>query len=223
MTTPSRSPSRPQRVRLAQRIFDGVRAGRGLGAVLGYLVERDLHERGLDAAVDNAREVAPLPGQEMLPIPARRLDGLALHQLWADSEDHAVDHLVAGSADQALRKKAAGVLRRLGVAVDAAADLLQAEQVHQFARGNLTAAVNTLGDIDRGLTPPPDLDFIRTPRSGVTVTHRVAILHGDRRRPDGGMGGGGRIAARGNRAGARRLAGALPWPGFRPESDAGGW
>lgn len=165
-----------QRVRLAQRIFDGVRAGRKLGAVLGYLVERDLHEQGLDAAVDNAREVAPLPGQEMLPIPARRLDGLALHKLWADSEDHAVDHLVAGSADPALRKKAAGVLRRLGVAIDAAADLLQAEQMHQFARGNLTAAVNTLGDIDRGLTPPPDLDFIRTPRSGVTVTHRVVIL-----------------------------------------------
>lgn len=165
-----------ERVRLAQRIFDGVRAGRGLGAVLGYLVERDLHERGLDAAVDRAREVAPLPGQETLPVAARRLDGLALHGLWAASEEHAVDHLVAGSSDERLRGKATGVLRRLGVAVDAAADLLQAEQVHQFARGNLTAAVNTLGDIDRGLAPPPELDFVRTPRSGITVTHRVAIL-----------------------------------------------
>ena len=124
-----------QRVRLAQRIFDGVRAGRSLGAVLGYLVERDLHERGLDASVDNAREVSPLPGQELLPIPARRLDGLSLHKLWSDSEDHAVDHLVAGSQDAALRRKAAGVLRRLGVAVDAAADLLQAEQVHHMVRG----------------------------------------------------------------------------------------
>ncbi len=165
-----------QRVRLAQRIFDGVRAGRSLGAVLGYLVERDLHERGLDASVDNAREVAPLPGQEALPIPARRLDGLALHQLWSDSEGHAVDHLVAGSQDEALRRRAAGVLRRLGVAVDAAADLLQAEQVHHMVRGNLTAAVNTLGDIDRGLAPPPELDFVRTPRTGTTVTHRVAIV-----------------------------------------------
>lgn len=165
-----------QRVRLAQRIFDGVRAGRGLGAVLGYLVERDLHERGLDASIDNAREVSPLPGQEQLPVAARRLDGLSLHKLWSDSEDHAIDHLVAGSQDEALRRKAAGVLRRLGVAVDAAADLLQAEQVHHFVRGNLTAAVNTLGDIDRGLAPPPDLDVIRTPRTGVAVTHRVAVV-----------------------------------------------
>lgn len=165
-----------QRVRLAQRIFDGVRAGRSLGAVLGYLVERDLHERRLDAAVDNAREAAPLPGQEGLPPAARRLDGLKLHELWAASEDHAIDHLVTNIPGEEARDKARGVLRRLGVAVDAAADLIQAEQAHHFARGNLTAAVNTLGDIDRGLTPPPELDFIRTPRSGVTVTHRVAIL-----------------------------------------------
>lgn len=165
-----------QRVRLAQRIFDGVRAGRTLGAVLGYLVERDLHERGLDASLDNAREVAPLPGQESLPIPARRLDGLALHRLWSESESHAVDHLVGGSQDDALRRRATGVLRRLGAAVDAAADLLQAEQVHHMVRGNLTAAVNTLGDIDRGLAPPPELDLVRTPRTGITVTHRVAVV-----------------------------------------------
>ncbi|HEX6886541.1 MAG TPA: hypothetical protein VF143_00430 [Candidatus Nanopelagicales bacterium] len=193
-----------QRVRLAQRIFAGVRAGRSLGAVLGYLVERDLHERGLDAAVDNAREVAPLPGQELLPIPARRLDGLSLHKLWSDSEDHAVDHLVAGSQDAALRRKAAGVLRRLGVAVDAAADLLQAEQVHHMVRGNLTAAVNTLGDIDRGLAPPPELDVVRTPRTGITVTHRVAVALSVDAAPTGGW----------------AVAGGSPWAASEPALDA---
>ena len=191
-------------MRLAQRIFDGVRAGRSLGAVLGYLVERDLHERGLDASVDNAREVSPLPGQEMLPIAARRLDGLSLHKLWSDSEDHAVDHLVAGSQDEALRRRAAGVLRRLGVAVDAAADLLQAEQVHHIVRGNLTAAVNTLGDIDRGLAPPPELDVVRTPRTGATVTHRVAILLPVDAAPTGGW-----AAAHGS-----------PWAATEPALDA---
>ncbi|UVO50211.1 hypothetical protein M0208_06625 [Sphingomonas sp. SUN019] len=175
-----------QRVRLAQRIFDGVRAGRSLGTVLGYLVERDLHERGLDAAVDNARDVAPLPGHETLPPAARRLDGLKLHELWADSEEHAIDHLVTNIPGQEARDRAKGVLRRLNVAVDAAADLLQAEQVHHFARGNMAAAVNTLGDIDRGLTPPPELDFVRTPRSGITVTHRVAILLAPDATPAGG-------------------------------------
>ena len=210
-----------QRVRLAQRIFDGVRAGRSLGAVLGYLVERDLHERGLDASIDNAREVSPLPGQEALPIPARRLDGLSLHQLWSDSEDHAVDHLVAGSQDAALRRKAAGVLRRLGVAVDAAADLLQAEQVHHMVRGNLTAAVNTLGDIDRGLAPPPELDFVRTPRTGTTVTHRVAVVLPVDAAPTGGWADGGELALGRDRTGARRLAGAVPRPGGRSRAHPG--
>ena len=103
-----------ERVRLARTVFDGVRAGRTVGAVLGYLVERDLHEHGLDKAVDNAREVSPLPGEEHLPPAARRLDGLSLHRLWAASEDHAVDHLVGGDPSEADRTAAQAVLRRLG-------------------------------------------------------------------------------------------------------------
>ncbi|NUU16752.1 hypothetical protein HP550_05755 [Cellulomonas humilata] len=165
-----------ERVRLARSVFDGVRAGRSVGAVLGYLVERDLHEHGLAKAVDNAREVSPMPGEEHLPPAARRLDGLSLHRLWAASEDHALDHLVGGDPSVADRVAALGVLRRLGSAVDAAADLLQAEQVHQFALGDLDRAVSTVADFDRGLVPPATLDVVQTPRSGVGVTHRVGIL-----------------------------------------------
>lgn len=167
-----------ERIRLARWVFDGVRAGRSVGAVLGYLVERDLHERDLDFAILPAREVCPLPNQEQLPLESRRLDGLRLHQLWAGSEDHAVDHLVAMSRmptdDE--RRRAIAVLRGLAAAVDAAADALQAEQVHQFARGNLSRAVSTLADVDRGLAPPPDFDFLQTPRTGSAVTHRMAVL-----------------------------------------------
>jgi len=177
-----------QRVRLARWIFDGVRAGRSLGAVLGYLVERDLHERDLDFAIVHAREAAPLPGQEALPPEARRLDGLRLHQLWAGGEDHAVDHLVAmdhtPTDDQ--RRRAVAVLRGLNAAVDAAADALQAEQVHQFARGDLSRAVSSVADLDRGLAPPPELDFLATPRTGAAVTHRAIVLFD----PDGATAAG---------------------------------
>ncbi|GEK21510.1 hypothetical protein [Cellulomonas xylanilytica] len=165
-----------ERVRLARSVLDGVRAGRTVNVVLGYLVERDLHDRGLDKAIDNAREVSPLPGEEHLPPAARRLDGLSLHALWAASEDHAIDHLVGGDPSEADRAAAQGVLRRLGSAVDAAADLLQAEQVHQLALGDLDRAVSTVTDFDRGLVPPPDLDVVQTPRTGVAVTHRVGIV-----------------------------------------------
>ena len=167
-----------QRVRLARWVFDGVRAGRSVGAVLGYLVERDLHERNLDFAIRDAREFVYLPGQEELPVEARRLDGLKLHELWVGDEGHAVDHLVAMSRTPTddERRRAIAVLRALNAAVDACADALQAEQVHQFARGDLTRAVIGVADVDRGLAPPPDLDFLATPRGGAGVTHRVAIL-----------------------------------------------
>ncbi|KQY24720.1 hypothetical protein ASD16_04235 [Cellulomonas sp. Root485] len=165
-----------ERVRLARSVVDGVRAGRSVNVVLGYLVERDLHDRGLDEAVDNAREVSPLPGEEHLPPAARRLDGLSLHRLWAASEDHAIDHLVGGNPSDADRTAAQAVLRRLGSAVDACADLLQAEQVHQFALGDLDRAVSSVTDFDRGLVPPANLDVVQTPRTGVGVTHRVGIL-----------------------------------------------
>ncbi len=177
-----------ERVRLAGWIFDGVRAGRTVGAVLGYLVERDLHDHHLDASIDNAREVCPLPGEEELPVPARRLDGLRLHKLWSDSEDHALDHLVGNDQSDATRNGSRAVLRRLGVAVDAAADAIQAEQVHQFARGDLTRAVSSLADFDRGLVPPPSLDFVQTPRSGVGVTHRVGVLIDPDAQPAAGWG-----------------------------------
>ena len=167
-----------QRVRLARWVFDGVRAGRSVGAVLGYLVERDMHERGLDFGIRGAREFLYLPGQEELPVDARRLDGLKLHELWVGGEDHAVDHLVSMTRNPTddERRRAIAVLRALNAAVDACADALQAEQVHQFARGDLTRAVIGVADVDRGLAPPPDLDFLATPRGGSGVTHRVAIL-----------------------------------------------
>lgn len=180
-----------ERIRLARWVFDGVRAGRTVGAVLGYLVERDLHERNLDFAINDAREVAPLPGQEDLPVAARRLDGLRLHELWLGGEDHAVDHLVSMTRTPTddERKRAIAVLRALNAAVDACADALQAEQAHQFARGDLTRSVSSVGDVDRGLTPPPDLDFLATPRTGAAVTHQVLVLFDPDARPAPGWAG----------------------------------
>ncbi len=199
-----------ERVRLARWVFDGVRAGRSVGAVLGYLVERDLHERHLDFAIRDAREFVYLPGQEDLPVEARRLDGLKLHELWRGGEDHAVDHLVAMSRTPTddERQRALVVLRALNAAVDACADALQAEQMHQFARGDLTRAVIGVADVDRGLAPPPDLDFLATPRGGAGVTHRVAILIDPDAPPASGWGGGAEPSS-----GEPRQPGNDPQPG----------
>ena len=41
-------------------LLDGVRQGQPLGALLGYLFERRLHELRLDAQIDDFRRLAPL-------------------------------------------------------------------------------------------------------------------------------------------------------------------
>jgi hypothetical protein len=71
-------------------------------------------------------------------------------------------------------------LNRLLATVDAVSDLVMAESLYQLAQGNDLRAGGTLDAIAKGETPPPDPDVVRTPRSGVAHTHRVAaIFSGD--------------------------------------------
>ena len=67
-------------------------------------------------------------------------------------------------------------LATLDDAIDAVADAVSAESVHQLVRGNLARSAGSLDAIASGQAPPPELDFVRTPRTGMPVTHRVALL-----------------------------------------------
>ena len=51
------------RVRLGLHLMDGVRSGQPLGALLGYRLERSLHDGGLDQFIDTLRAMAPLDGR----------------------------------------------------------------------------------------------------------------------------------------------------------------
>jgi hypothetical protein len=61
-------------------------------------------------------------------------------------------------------------------AVDAVGDALLAESVYQVVRGNPLRAASTVESIAGGDTPPPELEVVRTPRTGVALTHRVVRL-----------------------------------------------
>ncbi len=167
-----------RRVRLAEQLLDGVRQGQPLGALLGYRFERELHERGLDTQVPRCRALAPLqsadapPGTSAESVAANRVvDGLRLHQLWQQA-------LAQGSplpADSPFVVCAAA-LRVLDDTVDALADAVLAETVHQTVRGNTARSASTLAAIAHGEAPPPELTVARTPRSGTGLTQRVAWL-----------------------------------------------
>ncbi len=67
-------------------------------------------------------------------------------------------------------------LNALADSVDAVSDALIAESVHQVVRGNPLRAVTTVDSIAGGETPPPELEVVRTPRTGIALTHRLVTL-----------------------------------------------
>ncbi|MEP7309262.1 MAG: LamG domain-containing protein [Acidobacteriota bacterium] len=70
-------------------------------------------------------------------------------------------------------------LDALGDTVDAISDLTLAESVHHVALGNPSRAGAVLDALSRGELPPPEFEVVRTPRGGVTHSHRLAALLAD--------------------------------------------
>jgi hypothetical protein len=195
-----------ERVRLAAWLLDGVRQGQPLGALLGYRFERRLQEAAKPQFISYFRDLAPLvarkidttaqPGQAVETIAANNVvDGLELQRQWLAALDlmrrsfpqpgsiGALTFLFAPLAnkppqtDLANSKTALEAeLNALADSVDAVSDALMAESVHQAVRGNPLRAASTVESIAGGETPPPELEVVRTPRSGIALTHRIVTL-----------------------------------------------
>ena len=111
-------------------------------------------------------------------------DGLGLRRRWrAGLAANVWDDTTIpfGSAGLPLRTTPEGQaveaeLRALDDAVDALADLLMAESVHQAVQGNAQRAGATVDALSRGDAQAPDVEVVRTPRSGTAVTHRLLVL-----------------------------------------------
>ena len=172
-----------RRVRAGRRLFEGVRNGQPVGALLGYDLERRLHDLELDDLRFALRSVFPLvankggqDGDEPAEgIAARNVvDGsqlLTAHQSgtipWGTSGLPGVTDTLADT----LRFE----LDRLAESFDASADLLTAESIFQLVRGNMDAAVPSINNLIDG-TDPPDTVFSRSARGGIGIAHRVVLV-----------------------------------------------
>ena len=167
-------------VRSGRFVLDSVRNGQPAGAVFGYLLERALHERHVEMLIDPIRRVAPLvankledSGEPAETVAARNVvDGLALRAKWKAQQLFDVPGGLVGVPHRDVLEEE---LARLDRSVDAVADLLLAEAVHQTVRGNTMAGAAGLDALAQG-TRPPDPDVARAPRVGTALTHRVAIM-----------------------------------------------
>ncbi|HSM56504.1 MAG TPA: hypothetical protein VK879_10155 [Candidatus Sulfomarinibacteraceae bacterium] len=184
-----------ERVRQALQIIEGIQGGQTLSALLGYRFERGLHDRTdaeVDAFIFDLREKFPLaakrfedttPGAEdpeyesIEQIEAKNvIDGVAFLEHIEESDDDTypfgLDDLPTADPDQ--QTAIDDEVQALIELNDAVADLALAESVHQVVLGNYERASATLDTYSKGNFPPTP-DVIRTPRSGVALTHRVAL------------------------------------------------
>lgn len=188
-----------RRMRVAMAVLDGVRHGQPIGALLGYRLERRLHDAReaaepadrleLDRFIHPLREIAPLlrlhhPGdptaQAQEFIAAHDVvDGARLAELGADAALDLLRGRLQGDGrpawsapeEQALR----AALDSLQDDVDAVADLLLADSVHQLAHGNPERTGATLDSLAAGGQPPPRPQVLDMVRSATPVTHRVLV------------------------------------------------
>lgn len=155
------------RVRQAQHLLEGMQHGGTLPELLGYYLERKLHEKGLDAFLYDIRNAFPLrratdPGNN----PTNKLtttDGLAV--LAAHTSN----------PNTPLLKKIIPAISATADMLDAVSDLLLAESVFQTAKGNTDRAAAALRTLNSGgqIVQP---EWARSPRRNLPVNHRIGII-----------------------------------------------
>lgn len=179
-----------RRVREASRLLAGVRQGQPLGALLGYRVERLLHDtvvdngRSMDRFIAPLRRVAPLiarsSGLTTAPVDTiaanNVVDGLVLNRRWNEERNAVLAELNKAGMGTSDFSTLSSIMDTLTDAIDGLSDALTAESVYQMARGNTSRTASTLAAIAQGDAPPPELEVARMPRSGTALTHRVLSL-----------------------------------------------
>ena len=162
------------RVRIARQVLEAIRAGSSLGAALGRRFERALTEARLGQLVPAFRRVASTAddaGATDAHREARVCDGLALAR---DPIPWGARGLpAAGSADE---RAVAPLLAAIVDHVDAVADLLVAESVHQVAAGNPERAGAASDVLAAAGIPPAELQVVDDRARGVGLEHRVLAL-----------------------------------------------
>lgn len=138
-----------------------------------------------------ATQLARQWSQALESLPANNVvDGLDLHRRWKNNQSDPsgqsrwdVTTIPFGNALLGFPNPGTGdfnalieQLKSLDDLVDAVGDTVVAESVYQLVQGNPLRSGATLDAIATGELPPPELDVIHTPRSGIGLTHRLCVL-----------------------------------------------
>ena len=169
-----------ERVRQAYRLIEGVRTGQPIGALLGYQIERAMHDQNLSSFVAEFRKLAPLAttpttgGTAVEAVAANNVvHGVKILDLWKDKAHDF--QLLRTPASAAAFEKIDALLGKMADGLDALGDVIMADNIHEVAEGNFDRAAMTLSAVIGGQTIP-EPEVLRTPRTGIGLSHRVLTL-----------------------------------------------
>ncbi len=186
------------RVRGAMAVLEGVRNGQPLAALLGYRFERGLHDAHNLAEVDKfiypLRQVFPLVANRLKStkpddptditlLEARNvLDGLELVTRRREPAQASYPFgfptgTAPGQLPPATPQERTAIDAQADAVsnlYDAVADLVMAESTYQVVLGNFDRAAANTAAFSKG-SYPPETQVVNTPRTGLSLTHRVAL------------------------------------------------
>jgi hypothetical protein len=181
-----------ERVRKALLLADGMRQGQRLNALLGYHFERGLHDRFAEAETDefilDLRLALPLDSGRLKDTQAQVgeagkveardvVDGLKLVEQMRKTGIRTYPFgltIAASPISDEQRKVIESEAAKLEDLHDALGDLVLAEAVQQSVQGNFDRVASSLDAFAKG-EAPPEPDVVRTPSTGISIAHRVAI------------------------------------------------
>ncbi len=182
------------RIRRACRILSGIREGQPLAALLGYLIERSLHDKQLDQYINEFRTHYPFPEQNDGPSspgqtsstesikPRNVLNGLKLVQgirlgiqRGGTTKSNVLKKIGVSNIQSGDGPRLLETLSEACDAIDAMTDLLLNESIYQWVQGKFEHAGSALQAMS-GQAKPPEVESIKTPVTGVSARHRVAVV-----------------------------------------------
>jgi hypothetical protein len=102
------------------------------------------------------------------------VDGLALSSAWKEGRFNLVEKLPGITPPE--QTSITNELARLLNTLDAVNDLGMAESVFHAVHGRHSRTGSTVDALSKGTTAPPPIEVVHTPRTGVSIKHRVMIV-----------------------------------------------
>jgi hypothetical protein len=158
------------RIQKSRFLLDGIRQGQQLEALLGYQLERHLHENKLHEEIYALRETFPLyenaTGNSTGFVNLSVIDGLKAIK----NKENLPAQLNAQTKEMVKKQ-----IEKLEDTMDGSLDTLFYEAGYQVTQGNLSQAAAAL-DTTKGEIEPPVIESLKTKIPGTGIKHKLVMV-----------------------------------------------